>query len=340
MKFRKSIKSIKSFGITNVSLGLISIDEKFFSLTLDKDFLLEESVSPIISRSIYVINDCFVVSDILNMCSLIVNNSIVEKELDYLLSFPFEIESLMFNRFYFANVRSTEDKVKKVAKIDSSTFEIKETYSINYGLNGIWKVITDKLFISKNADKIALFNFKNELVWQHSFSKLIESDEAFLYDEIISIENKVFFNVAGSVNGGLFCLDVHSGKELKKYHSFSRPLFQDGKYIYTSQYKNILCRIDSSTLALEEWDVNEVVKEQGFDNIHDHRCVAKEGVFYFTQTLGDDKAKFGVLDFNKKQLLFKHDFEPKNGGIGSIKVSNDRVFIHTQDNTLHIFEKE
>ena len=63
-------------------------------------------------------------------------------------------------------------------------------------------------------------------------------------------------------------------------------------------------------------------------------------MFCFTQTLGDDKAKLGVLDWGKKELIYKHDFDPKNGAIGSIQVSETRMFVHTQDNILHIFEKE
>lgn len=339
MKFRKGINNIKSFGINKASLGLINIDEKFFSLSLDKDFLFGEFVLPTIARSIYVVNNCFVVSDILNMRSLIVKNNIVEKELTYLLSFPFEVENLMFKQFYFANIRGM-DKVKKVAKIDSSTFEIKETYLINYGLNGIWKVITDELFISKNAKQIALFNFKNELIWEVSFSELTSSDKSFLHSQIICCEDRMFFVLDGSEKRGLFCIDIKTGEVKHLFKDYYYEIFQDQKYIYTSQYENILCRIDSNTLEVEEWDVNELIKKNGFDNIHDHRCAAQDGLFYFTQTLGDVKAKLGVLDFNQKELLFNYEFEPTNGGIGNIKVSGDRVFIHTQDNTLHIFEKE
>ncbi len=137
----------------------------------------------------------------------------------------------------------------------------------------------------------------------------------------------------------MFCLDVNSGIVEYFFENYSYEIFQNEKHIYTSKYENILCRINPKNFEVEQWDVNDLVKKNGFDNIHDHRSVVKNDLFYFTQTLGDTKAKFGVLDFENKELIYKHEFEPKNGGISNIQVSEDRIFIHTQDNTLHIFEK-
>ncbi|PAM94915.1 hypothetical protein B4N84_10750 [Flavobacterium sp. IR1] len=180
----------------------------------------------------------------------------------------------------------------------------------------------------------------DSFIWQLSFSELIQDKTATLNSEVIEINSKLYLIVLGSDSGGLFCVDVNSGKVLMHYPRVSRFLVKDENYIYSSKYENILCKINPITNEMEEWDVNELVKDNGFENIHDHRCTADNGLVYFTQTLGDNKAKFGILDTNKKELVYKYDFEPKNGGIGSIEVNNDRIYISTQDNTLHIFEKD
>lgn len=221
----------------------------------------------------------------------------------------------------------------------------------NYG-SIVWKKNDSKPFFAQGDlnnsvmfsfiedKKISVIDINDGLTkWKVSFAELIQSEDAFLYDKVINIEDKIFFNVAGSSNGGLFCVDLQNGVIIKKYSGFSRPIFQDEDCLFTTDYENILCKIDSNTLEMKKWNADELVKKNGFDNIHDHRCAAKNGLFYFTQTLGDNKAKFGVLDFNNKQLIYKYEFETKNGGISSIEVSEDRIFIHTQDNTLHIFEK-
>ena len=132
----------------------------------------------------------------------------------------------------------------------------------------------------------------------------------------------------------------HIGELLKKFGEVCYEIFQDGDYIFSSRFENILCRINTKTLELDEWDCNSLIKTNGFDAIHDHRCAALNNKFYFTQSLGDNKAKVGVLDWDTKDLVYKHEFDPENGAIGSIQVNESRMFIHTQDNTLHIFEKE
>lgn len=222
---------------------------------------------------------------------------------------------------------------------DLEHFKIIQQYGV-LGFNGVYLVIDERSFISKNKKKISLFNFENEIIWELFFSELLQDETATLNSEVIKINNKLYFVALGAESGGLFCLDVNSGKVLIHYPSVSRFLVKDENYIYSSKYENILCKINPITNEIEEWDANQLVNDNGFENIHDHRCTADNGLVYFTQTLGDNKAKFGILDTNKKELVYKYDFEPKNRGIGSIQVSNDRIYISTQDNTLHIFEKD
>lgn len=197
-------------------------------------------------------------------------------------------------------------------------------------------ILYNSHYIYVELNTIFMYNFKNEIIWEISFSELIQSEDATLRSKIIEKFGKLFFIVSGT----LFCLNANSGKVEHYFENYLYEIFQDDKQIYTSKFENILCRINPENFEVEEWDVSDLVKKNGFDSIHDHRCTAKNGLFYFTQTLGDNKAKFGVLDFNTKELIYKYEFEPKNGGISSIQVNEDRIFIHTQDNTLHIFEKE
>ncbi|WP_010517970.1 hypothetical protein [Croceivirga radicis] len=185
----------------------------------------------------------------------------------------------------------------------------------------------------------SLSNNGNE-IWRHSYSDLTSSDKANLHSRIFSSDDKLFFVVTGNERKGLFVLDIETGEVKKKYEGLCYEIFKDGEYIYTTQFENILCKINVKTLEIERWDCNTLVTESGFHSIHDHRCDVVNGRFCFTQTLGDDKAKLGVLDWQKKKLVYKHEFEPKNGAIGSIQVNKTRMFVHTQDNILHIFEQE
>lgn len=181
---------------------------------------------------------------------------------------------------------------------------------------------------------------KGAETWRHHYSELTESNKANLHSQILNSYNKLFFVITGNDKKGLFVLDIETGDLLKKFENLCYEIFKDGGYIYTTKFENILCRINTRTLELEEWDCNALIVKNDFHSIHDHRCNVIDGKFCFTQSLGDNKSKLGVLDWKKKELVYKYNFEPDNGAIGSIQVNNTRMFVHTQDNTLHIFEKE
>lgn len=105
---------------------------------------------------------------------------------------------------------------------------------------------------------------------------------------------------------GIICLDVQSGELIRHFAGTFFGVFKDNDFVFSSKYENILCRIDSRT--------NE-------------------------KTFGDHNAKLGILNFDTKTMDYKYDFEVSNGAIGSIKLGKDRIFVHTQDHTLHIFEE-
>lgn len=329
-----------SFIINDVNKN-IYINNESNVILIDDEYNLKEYDYHLNSRVTFTLNGNVWVANLNTGNTTIYNQgNIPIKTIGFIASSSRDIKNFSTEVFIYPKIYLNKDFKNPIyAKILKSDFNIIENYNSNLGLNGIYLVINDDSFISKSREEITLFNFKNEIIWETSFSELIKSEDAFLYDKVVNIESKIFFNVAGSSNGGLFCVDSQNGVIIKKYSGFSRPIFQDEDCLFTTDYENILCKIDSNTLEMKKWNADELVKKNGFDNIHDHRCAAKNGLFYFTQTLGDNKAKFGVLDFDKKELTYKYEFETKNGGISSIQVSEDRIFIHTQDNTLHIFEK-
>ncbi len=248
------------------------------------------------------------------------------------------------NLYYVFSVKYTAyASYKKRGKI---IFKSDKIIEIPILQNGGQKLFTNYGVIQAgdsryNTGLIVFNSFESRgVTWKHDFSDLINSEKAYLSSKILELSDKIYFTVSGDEQGALFCLDAHSGKVLYKHNGFGFSIFKDNNFIYTTKFENILCKVNVITNEIEEWDVNILIKENGFDSIHDHRCAVKNDCFYFTQTLGDNKSKVGVLDMNSKNLVFKHEFIPENGGIGSIHVNANRIYIQTQDNTLHIFEKE
>ena len=224
-----------------------------------------------------------------------------------------------------------------------------EMYKVNEDLHTVSRInyignvflIIDNVSIELYEGGIQIVNILfGKKILKHSYSELTGSNKANLHSQVLNSDSKLFFVITGNDKKGRFALDIETGDVLKKFDNLCYEIFKDGGYIYTTKFENILCRINTRTLELEEWDCNALIVKNDFHSIHDHRCNVIDGKFCFTQSLGDNKSKLGVLDWEKKELVYKYNFEPGNGAIGSIQVNNTRMFVLTQDNTLHILEKE
>ncbi len=263
----------------------------------------------------------------------------------YFHSFNGIVDEIKDGRFYY-KINSQFSAYVSLEESDKIIFKSDKIIEIPILQNGGQKLFTNYGVVQAgdsryNTGLIVFNSFESRgVTWKHDFSDLINSEKAYLSSKILELSDKIYFTVSGDEQGALFCLDAHSGKVLYKHNGFGFSIFKDNNFIYTTKFENILCKVNVITNEIEEWDVNILIKENGFDSIHDHRCAVKNDCFYFTQTLGDNKSKVGVLDMNSKNLVFKHEFIPENGGIGSIHVNANRIYIQTQDNTLHIFEKE
>jgi len=199
--------------------------------------------------------------------------------------------------------------------------------------------INNDCIISTSGDLICRNTSNGDSIWNHSLSDLLGVSNSSLTNNFILIRDKLMIEIHGGEKGRLFNIHVNSGELHKVFDGFRRYVFQDGESIFTTRFENMLCKLNIESFEFENWDVNELIKANGFSSIHDHRCLCCQDAFYFTQTLGDTKSKFGILDIARKELLFKYDFRPENGGISTIQQDEKKIYICTQDCTLHIFEK-
>ena len=214
--------------------------------------------------------------------------------------------------------------------------------------NNFIKKIFDNFFISILQKKISFYelNSGNEK-WQQSFSSLMpsqETEEIFISQEIIEISNVIYFTLNTNNQNICFGLDAETGKVLKQFPNILGDLIQENEYIYFLYYNNIT-RLNTTNDAIEKWDIQDLLDKAEIGYLYFPRWAVLEGQIYFSQTKGSDihsgkkGARFGILDFEKKELIFKDQLDPKYGTIGNIKVSKERLYLHTQDSTLHVFEK-
>jgi hypothetical protein len=246
--------------------------------------------------------------------------------------------SEVINGEFFAG--TNDGKTIAYILCEADSFDIKQYLGDLNGLKGPYVAIENRYYISRDKKQIGLFDFNNQSIWLKSFSDFTSSESNFIGVRMISLNDRLFFQVSSEEKKGLFCINIMTGDLLNFYPEVSGGfLVNDKKFIYSIKYPNIICVINPLNGECMEWDANDLIKENGFYSVSDHRCTAHEGLIYITQTLGEIYAKTGIFDPFKKKLLAKYDFKPENGGIGSIKVEGDKVYIQTQDLKLHVFEQ-
>ena len=329
-----------------ISKYILNSNNNHIYINFESEFKIYENDKIIFSEnnnykpSFYIDGKIWIL-DITNKVTLIFNDEFEEiQKLNFLTVTSRNVDNFKFLKYIFPIIYSNDGE-KKLIKFDNENLILLENYLLPLGLGVPYLIISEDKYISKNNLEFSLFNFENKVLWNINFKEIHKDESANLYSEILEINNKLFFIISGQEKGHfLYCVDIETGTILYKYEGLFGFLTKDDKYIYSQKFENILCKINTETGELEQWNVNDLLIENGFESIADHRTTALNEIVYFTQTIGDNKAKFGLLDTKKKQLIFKYNFEPKNGGIGKIEVNATRVYIHTQDNTLHIFEKQ
>lgn len=225
------------------------------------------------------------------------------------------------------------------ALVTVDNFAIKKKLGSLSGINGVYIVVENKYFISKNKTQIGLFDLANQQIWLRSFSEYTDFESSFIGAKMVVVNRKLFFQGGNDIKKGLFSIDVMTGELQAFYHEANAGfLMTDYTKIYTVKHPNVICIIDPANNDYIEWDVGDIIKENDFSGLNEPGCIIHDGKIYFTQNLGADHAKIGVLDVTKRSIVAKYDFLPENGGVKNIVALGSKIYVHTWDFTLHIFE--
>lgn len=220
-------------------------------------------------------------------------------------------------------------------------FEIVKKYPLHFGFNGIYRILANQLFLSRDQDKLWAYNNEGQILWQHNFCDLLQNDQAILHSEILEHRGRLYFFLSGSPRNRTFCIDIENGKVLEEYNALQGWLVKDGDDLYVTRFGETIVKLNTLTNAVTEWEVRTLLENKSLGSYLDyHRYAVQDGLVYFTQSMGVANTTVGIFDFNNRKLLWYHEFDDMAGAIGGIQVHGNRLFVHTQDNTLHVFERE
>ncbi|OWP74012.1 hypothetical protein, partial [Flavobacterium oreochromis] len=215
--------------------NVIKIDDK--DCNKQDVFLLNSIIEFILKGNIWIANlenfDTTIYNIKLEPLNTVNYIAAFSKDIKYFSTQDYIYPTLYFNESFDYPI------LGKVSKLE---FNVIETYNLDLGLNGVFLVINDDSFISKNNEKIVLSNFKNEIIWQQSFSDLLpsqETEEISISQEIIEISNIIYFTLNTNNQNICFGLDAQTGKVVKQFPNILGDLIQENEYIYFLYYNSI-----------------------------------------------------------------------------------------------------
>jgi len=309
------------------------LDTILFEITINKDLLFNSN---------YISNGNFRFFGIYNNYQIIFDqtkfNSLFYDSNGTLVS---EIEEYALRHIYtFSNGNSLvggNDGLKVFYGIYNFPKKILLNRFDRLGFNGVYQVINDDLFLSQNNEKFGVFTFDNVCVWECYYKDLFENYEPIGAGttNILKVGDKLYIELDKT-----YCIEIETGKTERVYeYKFTNS---ENEFLYGLQFLSMkefqLAILNTKTNSLKIIDVSDEFNKL---NVYpDSRIVVDNGLVYFSQNMGTEVAKIGVLSPESGKILWKYDFEKKNGMIGTLKVNGGRIYAHTQDKTLHIFEKE
>ncbi|WP_313578087.1 hypothetical protein [Chishuiella sp.] len=214
-----------------------------------------------------------------------------------------------------------------------------------------------KLFINNTYLKITieqLFCYKlnnNGILWQQSFTDLLQSEEVLLRYYYVYKEKIVIHLLTNGLLQNKYVsivLDVNTGKELyRTEETLGKKLINGLGY---TLYDQILWISNPETYEVKRIDLSETLFPLNKiidDKIGDVDLGKTEVKFrfspdyfsvdypylYFSEQRG---LQVGALNIETKELVFHTEIEEK-GLVKDLKSSNGKLFVHTTENNLYVF---
>lgn len=205
--------------------------------------------------------------------------------------------------------------------------------------------ISNNTFISYLKSGIENFDLNGNLNWHYTFSSLLNVVEVIISNEIVEVSGVIYFLLHGGGKHECFGLDANTGEVVKRIPNILGDIIVENEFIYFLHAETITI-YNTQKDEIITWEIENLMIEKGIERLWFPRWAIDNGLIYFSQSKGADRnsdsvgARFGVLDPTKKELLWQDKLPLENGIIGSIKVNQNRIYLHTQDQTLFIYEKE
>jgi len=339
MFLKDKIIGVSKFAVLENRVGLIQNES--FNLYEEGNFI--DIDKPKISRSVFSIQNAFFVSDLSELKTVIYQKDNSRINLNYLCSLPFSIEQRQSSNYVFPIVRYNNKN--EIGQLNRLNFKLEKTFPLNIGLNGVWKIINDSLFISKTEELISVQSFEDiNDSWKKKYSELLNGERIEQFGDIIAHKEKLYIYLADNANSkntATVSINIQSGNLEALYQQFAGNLTLYNNKIYVANATEIKT-LDLKTNEIKKYDLTNTLSKVGLEIYWNSFRISDDKLF-FVSGHSMPTNKLGVVDLETLELIWHKELDIEddiNKNIQEIKVVENKLFVHCSDQSLHIFEKE
>lgn len=232
--------------------------------------------------------------------------------------------------FYFALIKINDGKILKRIHIE----------------NQIKKALTDSknviAVVQKENDFLQCYSTEGNLCWEKKLQEMLGPGDTRQTGNLILSNGDLYIVLESAFERkkATYVIDVETGKILSQFDNLAGSYhIEDG--IVFKAYGYSVDRIDTRTNTLIHDNFEDILKPENLW-IHDDTSILTEDAllyFYDGATIGGNRV--GVLDLKSHKLLWQAKLKIKSRykSIRSMQLHDDILYVHADDDTLHVFEK-
>ncbi|BAP31040.1 uncharacterized protein CHSO_2003 [Chryseobacterium sp. StRB126] len=326
IKFLNKIDDVRSFVISDKKLYWISNDRLYYELTKDEITSIEFP-----SSVIYLVEDL-----------IFSGKNFYYDPRNNVVTIIGELEG-----YYYSSISNNKLTLFSGNDLLLYNIQMKEIqWKQNYFDNSSVTFIKNNHFVNYSEHQIDCYDFfNNTTIWKLRNLDFFNSADSFFSQEILLYKDKLFINALSNDIFNNCIVDISTGNVVKEYRGLYGQMILEGDNLYFLSPDHISI-LNTENQEVATYTITDIFESTEIKRLLFPRWFIKNGIIYFTQSgevdmhSGSRGAIFGALDAVSLKILWYERLSKEHCIIGTIQVENEKIYLHTQDKILFVFEKE
>jgi hypothetical protein len=214
--------------------------------------------------------------------------------------------------------------------------------------NILWTSNYSIPFLAKtiNSNRGILYGFSTKIVcvsldngkvqWSIDVREIFQEEKLDVVDVNVT-KGLLFIFCRTAYDAFTLCMDMYTGEVIRKINEVKSELKEFNGNLYCVKGFDKIGKLNQDDFTLEIFDYSQILRPIDMTIRSSNFYISGENYLFFVDGGAIPKNRFGVIDMNNGKLVHTETFA-RSLLIGNLDVRGNRIFVHTSDNELHVYE--